>query len=89
MTIFDVDQLGDIELNLAISKKDNGHESTFTDPDGNDPYIDINSSIVNEGFYEIDANYQGYDVFFKILIEGDELSGSVMGMYDIKGKRIK
>ncbi len=89
MTIFDVDQLGDVDLNLMISKSPDGYESSFKDSDGNDPFIEVDSSNVIDGFYEIDAYYQGYELFFKLKIVKDKLSGSLMEMYDIKGKRVK
>ena len=31
MTVFDVDQLGDVDLNLMISKSPDGYESSFKD----------------------------------------------------------
>ena len=34
MTIFDVDQIGDIFLELSISKNNNGYESSFNFPEG-------------------------------------------------------
>ena len=34
MTIFDVDQIGDIFLELSISKTNSGYESSFNFPEG-------------------------------------------------------
>ena len=53
MTIFDVDQIGDIFLELSISKNNNGYESSFNFPEGEES-IEVISSRVNNGFFEIE-----------------------------------
>jgi len=64
MTIFDVDQIGDIFLELSISKINNGYESSFIFPEGEDS-IKVVSSKVNNGFFEIESTYQQYELFME------------------------
>tara|TARA_Y100000746_G_C15191949_1_gene321745 strand:- start:38 stop:421 length:384 start_codon:yes stop_codon:yes gene_type:complete len=88
MTILDVDQIGDIFLELYISKTNNGYESSFNFPEGEES-IEVISSRVNNGFFEIESTYQQYELFMELEINKNKLSGTFMGMFDIEGKRIK
>tara|TARA_Y100000739_G_C20333454_1_gene339982 strand:+ start:186 stop:569 length:384 start_codon:yes stop_codon:yes gene_type:complete len=88
MTILDVDQIGDIFLELSISKTNNGYESSFNFPEGEES-IEVISSRVNNGFFEIESTYQQYELFMELEINKNKLSGTFMGMFDIEGKRIK
>ncbi len=88
MTIFDVDQIGDIFLELSISKTNDGYESSFNFPEGEES-IEVVSSRVNNGFFEIESTYQQYELFMELEINKNKLSGTFMGMFDIEGKRVK
>ena len=88
MTIFDVDQIGDIFLELSISKTNNGYESSFNFPEGEES-IEVISSRVNDGFFEIESTYQQYELFMELEINKNKLTGTFMGMFDIEGKRVK
>ena len=88
MIIFDVDQIGDIFLELSISKTTDGYESYFIFHEGEDS-IEVISSKVNNGFFEIESTYQQHELFMELEINKNKLSGTFMGMFDIKGKRIK
>ena len=88
VTIFDVDQIGDIFLVLSISKNNNGYESSFNFPEGEES-IEVISSRVNNGFFEIESTYQQYELFMELEINKNKLLGTFMGMFDIEGKRIK
>ena len=88
MTIFDVDQIGDIFLELSISKTNNGYESSFNFPEGEES-IEVISSRVNNGFFEIESTYQQYELFMELEINKNKLTGTFMGMFDIEGKRVK
>ena len=88
MTIFDVDQIGDIFLELSISKTNNGYESSFNFPEGEES-IEVISSRVNDGFFEIESTYQQYELFMELEISKNKLKGTFMGMFDIEGKRVK
>ena len=37
----------------------------------------------------IDAIIASYDVNFELSIEGDEISGAMMGMFDVEGSRVQ
>ena len=88
MTIFDVDQIGDIFLELSISKTNSGYESSFNFPEGEES-IEVISSKVNNGFFEIESTYQQYELFMELEISKNKLTGTFMGMFDIEGKRVK
>ena len=47
----------------------------------------IPTEIENETI-SIEAYVASYDVYFDLGLDEDEISGSLMGMYEVKGKRI-
>ena len=62
--------------------------SSFNFPEGEES-IEVISSRVNNGFFEIESTYQQYELFMELEINKNKLSGTFMGMFDIEGKRIK
>ena len=78
----------DTTFAAAISKTTDGYESSFIFPEGEDS-IEVISSKVNNGFFEIESTYQQHELFMELEINKNKLSGTFMGMFDIEGKRIK
>ena len=91
-TIFEVDNYGDIPVKLNLTKEDEEYTSvmTFNDEDssaGED--IRVDSTTLEEGVFTIEAYTAGYDIYFELSIEQNDISGSMMGMYDVSGTRVK
>lgn len=90
-TIFEVDNFGDIPVKLTLNKEGEGYTSqmeTTGDSQGAGA-LEINSTTFENGVMTIEAYTSGYDIYFELTVEGDEISGSMMGMFDIEGTRIK
>lgn len=89
MTVFEVDNIGDIPLNLVISKEGENYQAAIK-PRGEmqDVTFEIDGVSFEQGLFTIEAYAAGYDIYFELSIEGDELSGSLMGMFDIEGSRV-
>ena len=89
MTVFEVDNIGDLPLNLVISKEGENYQAAIT-PRGEmqDVAFEIDGVSFEQGLFTIEAYAAGYDIYFELSIEGDELSGSLMGMFDIEGSRV-
>ncbi|MGB2513791.1 MAG: hypothetical protein ACPIAA_02645 [Flavobacteriaceae bacterium] len=90
MTVFEVDNIGDLPLNLVISKEGENYIAAIT-PRGEmqDVTFEIDSVSFEQGIFTIEAYAAGYDIYFELSIEGDTLSGSLMGMFDVEGKRVQ
>ena len=91
-TIFEVDNYGDIPVKLNLTKEDEEYTSvmTFNVEDssaGED--IRVDSTTLEEGVFTIEAYTAGYDIYFELSIEQNDISGSMMGMYDVSGTRVK
>ena len=91
-TIFEVDNYGDIPVKLNLTKEDEEYTSvmTFNSEDssaGED--IRVDSTTLEEGVFTIEAYTAGYDIYFELSIEQNDISGSMMGMYDVSGTRVK
>ena len=91
-TIFEVDNYGDIPVKLNLTKEDEEYTSvmTFNGEDssaGED--IRVDSTTLEEGVFTIEAYTAGYDIYFELSIEQNDISGSMMGMYDVSGTRVK
>ena len=91
-TIFEVDDYGDIPVKLNLTKEDEEYTSvmTFNGEDssaGED--IRVDSTTLEEGVFTIEAYTAGYDIYFELSIEQNDISGSMMGMYDVSGIRVK
>ena len=91
-TIFEVDNYGDIPVKLNLTKEGEEYTSvmTFNGEDssaGED--IEVDTTTLKEGVFTIEAYTAGYDIYFELSIEQNDISGSMMGMFDVSGIRIK
>ena len=93
ITVFDVDQIGDVSLTLSINKNDSGYASNIELGD-EVPYIsdipfEIDSTTIEDGLLEIDGYLGEYEIHYELTIDGDDISGSLLGMYDVEGRRVE
>jgi len=90
-TVFEVDNYGDIPVKLTINKEGENYISQMElasgGGTGND--MQINSTSFNDGVLTIEATASGFDIYFELTVDGDDISGAMMGMFDIEGTRIK
>ena len=93
ITVFDVDQIGDIPLTLTINKNETGYISKLDmrgEAAENPDYMwEVEGTKVEDEVISIEAIIASYDVDFELTIEGDEVSGSMMGMFDVEGTRVE
>jgi hypothetical protein len=91
ITVFDVDQIGDVPLTLTINKNETGYISKLDmrgEAAENADYMwEVEGTNVEDEVISIEAIIASYDVDFELTIEGDEVSGSMMGMFDVEGSR--
>lgn len=91
-TIFAVDNYGDIPIKLSVTKEGEKYSSTMVMQSKDQSAaadFEVETTTLDEGVFTIEAYAGGYDIYFELTIEGDELSGSMMGMFDVEGSRIK
>ncbi len=50
---------------------------------------EVEGTKVEDEVISIEAIIASYDVDFELTIEGDEVSGSMMGMFDVEGTRVE
>lgn len=93
ITVFDVDQIGDVPLTLTINKNETGYISKLDmrgEAAENADYMwEVGGTKVEDEVISIEAIIASYDVDFELTIEGDEVSGSMMGMFDVEGSRVE
>jgi len=93
ITVFDVDQIGDVPLTLTINKNETGYISKLDmrgEAAENADYMwEVEGTKVEDEVISIEAIIASYDVDFELTIEGDEVSGSMMGMFDVEGSRVE
>ena len=93
ITVFDVDQIGDVPLTLTINKNETGYISKLDmrgEAAENADYMwEVEGTKVEDEVISIEAIIARYDVDFELTIEGDEVSGSMMGMFDVEGSRVE
>ena len=93
ITVFDVDQIGDIPLTLTINKNETGYISKLDmrgEAAENADYMwEVEGTKVEDEVISIEAIIASYDVDFELTIEGDEVSGSMVGMFDVEGTRVE
>ena len=93
VTIFDVPQVGDWPLNLIIKKDDNGYaaelQTNSEDPAASEYLWEVTSTSVDNNMVYIDATIAAYNLNFELSIDEDDISGSMMGMFDVEGIRVK
>ena len=93
ITVFDVDQIGDVPLTLTINKNETGYISKLDmrgEAAENADYMwEVEGTKVEDEVISIEAIIASYDVDFELTIEGDEVSGSMMGMFDVEGSGVE
>ena len=93
ITVFDVDQIGDVPLTLIINKNETGYSSQLDmrgDAAENGDYTwEVEETKIEDEIITIEAIIASYDVNFELSIEGDEISGAMMGMFDVEGSRVQ
>ena len=93
VTGFDIDQIGDVTLTLTINKNETGYISKLDmrgEAAENADYMrEVEGTKVEDEVISIEAIIASYDVDFELTIEGDEVSGSMMGMFDVEGSRVE
>lgn len=83
-----MDNIGDIQLTLNIVKTESGYTSTLipqVTADDQDVDFDVDQTSLEDNIFTIEAFAGGYGLSFDLTIEGDEVSGSLLGMFDISG----
>lgn len=88
VTVFEVDGMGDIPIELIITKGESGYAAQMLDPSGTNE-IEVMSTTLNGTTFDIEANAMGIDFYLAIDIEGDSVSGAMMDMFNIGGARVK
>lgn len=88
VTVFEVDGMGDIPVELIISKGESGYVAQMLDPSGTNE-IEVMSTTLNGTTFQMEATSMGIDFYLSIDIEGDSVSGSMMDMFNIGGSRVK
>lgn len=93
MTVFEVPQIGDIPLKLIIKKDKDVYiselETNSEDPAALEYLWEIISTAINDGIIFIDATIANYDLNFELNVDKDDISGYMMDMFDVEGKKIK
>ena len=93
MTVFEVPQIGDVPLKLIIKKDKDGYiselETNSEDPAASEYLWDIISTAINDGIIFIDATIANYDLNFELNVDKDDISGYMMDMFEVEGKKIK
>ena len=93
VTIFDVPQVGDWPLKLIIKKGDNGYaaelQTNSEDPAASEYLWEVTSTSIDGNMVYIDATIAAYNLNFELSIDEDDISGSMMGMFDVEGIRVK
>ena len=93
MTVFEVPQIGDVPLKLIIKKDKDGYiselETNSEDPAASEYLWEVISTAINDGIIFIDATIANYDLNFELNVDKDDISGYMMDMFDVEGKKIK
>ena len=91
-TVFEVDNYGDIPVKLTLTKEGEVYTSVMTINRENSSVgeeIEVDATTLEEDVFTIEAYTAGYDIYFELSIEQNEISGSMMGMFDVSGIRVK
>ena len=93
MTVFEVPQIGDVPLKLIIKKDKDGYiselETNSEDPAASEYLWEIISTAINDGIIFIDATIANYDLNFELNVDKENISGYMMDMFEVEGKKIK
>ena len=91
-TVFEVDNYGDIPVKLTLTKEGEVYTSVMNinrEDSSVGEEIEVDATTLEEGVFTIEAYTAGYDIYFELNIEQNEISGSMMGMFDVSGIRVK
>ena len=90
-TMFELPSMGDVDAKLFIKKEDGKYISEITPASEDQAPVEfeLDSTTFEDGIFTIEGYGGGYDIYFELTIEGDILSGSLMGMFDVSGIRVK
>ena len=81
ITVFDVDQIGDVPLTLTINKNETGYISKLDmrgeGAENADYMWEVEGTKVEDEVISIEAIIASYDVDFELTIEGDEVSRKI------------
>ena len=90
-TMFELPSMGDVDAKLFIKKEDGRYISEITPASEDQAPVEfeIDSTTFEDGIFTIEGYGGGYEIYFELTIEGDILSGSLMGMFDVSGIRAK
>lgn len=90
MIVFEVDNIGDLPLYLDLTKEGDKYTAAINPKEGmQDVDFEVEGTTLDEGIFTIEAYAAGYDIYFELTIEGDEVTGSLMNMFDVEGSRIQ
>ena len=92
ITVFDVTQIGDVPLKITINKSGSSYTSNIEGREeaaDNGMTWEIDSTTVEDGVVRIEAYVANYDVYFDLNVDGEDISGSLMGMFDVEGVRVE
>ena len=93
MTVFEVPQIGDVPLKLIIKKDKDGYiselETNSEDPAASEYLWEIISTAINDGIIFIDATIANYDLNFELNVDKEDISGYMMDVFEVEGKKIK
>lgn len=93
MTVFEVPQIGDVPLKLIIKKDKDGYiselETNSEDPAASEYLWEVISTAINDGIIFIDATIANYDLNFELNVDKEDISGYLMDMFEVEGKKIK
>ena len=90
-TMFELPSMGDVDAKLFIKKEDGRYISEITSASEDQAPVEfeLDSTTLEDGIFTIEGYGGGYEIYFELTIEGDILSGSLMGMFDVSGIRAK
>ena len=90
-TMFELPSMGDVDAKLFIKKEDGRYISEITSASEDQAPVEfeLDSTTLEDGIFTIEGYGGGYEIYFELTIEGDILSGSLMGMFDVSGMRVK
>tara|TARA_B100001027_G_scaffold126511_1_gene87370 strand:+ start:334 stop:711 length:378 start_codon:yes stop_codon:yes gene_type:complete len=93
MTVFEVTQIGDIPLKLIIKKEKGGYvselETNSQDPAASEYLWEVTSTSIDDDIIYIDATIANYDLSFELNVYDNDISGSMMGMFDVEGIKLQ
>ena len=93
MTVFEVPQIGDVPLKLIIKKDKDGYiselETNSEDPAASEYLWEVISTAINDGIIFIDATIANYDLNFELNVDKEDISGYMMDVFEVEGKKIK